>query len=84
MAKILQPILKIIVKLIEPIIKILSVVIDLISMIFWIKTMPSQDKEAVEKIDSEGHKMLVKEKIDEYNEYVHKLDDKKDQGGLIA
>lgn len=57
---------------------------DLISMIFWIKTMPSQDKEAVEKIDSEGHKMLVKEKIDEYNEYVHKSDDKKDQGGLIA
>jgi len=49
---------------------LMYLILDIISMVFWFKTNEVYDKEAVEEIDEEGNKSLVKEKVEEYNELI--------------
>lgn len=47
-------------------------ILDIIAMIYWHKTNEVYDKDAIEEIDDEGNKSLVKEKVEEYKELIEK------------
>ncbi len=59
-------------------------VLDIITMVFWLKTIPAVDKERLEVLDNDGHKTLVNEKMELYHKSSNKDDFSDKDDNVIA
>lgn len=59
-------------------------ILDMLSLYYYLKTIPASDREAIEEIDNEGRKTLINERIKLYhkNDGISKNDG--NDGGVVA